>query len=98
MQHHKDIYVVIDSECSEKDDKITEIIQSVFKNPYVINENIKITICKSKTSAQEKSQDNVFIVDYPQCANIDYPQKELSNTLAVTQEELVHDKTDQPDA
>lgn len=86
VSHHNNIYIVIDRACLEKEDTITKIIQSVFKNPYVINENIKFTICKNTASKQEKSQDNAFITEHPKCTNIDYPQ-----------EELAHGETNQPD-
>eukprot|EP00919_Chromeraceae_sp_WS-2016_P028244 GHVR01066828.1.p1 GENE.GHVR01066828.1~~GHVR01066828.1.p1 ORF type:complete len:814 (+),score=99.18 GHVR01066828.1:57-2498(+) len=84
--HYNNVYIMIDSECREQEDTITEITQQVFKTPYVINENIKFTLCQSTASQQEKSLDNVFKKECPQCTEIDYPQKEL-----------VHGETEQPD-
>jgi hypothetical protein len=90
MKHHQDIYIIIDSECSEKDDKVTEIIQPVFKNPYVINETIKFTICKSTTSTQEKSPYSPYTTDNPQCSmSMTYfPQKELEQSETAQPDEL----------
>ena len=90
VSYHPDTYIIIDSECSEKDDKVTEIIQSVFKNPYVINENIKFTVCKSTTSTQEKSPYSPYTTDNPQCSmSMTYfPQKELEQSGTAQPDEL----------
>ncbi|MFK7761303.1 MAG: AAA family ATPase [Candidatus Midichloriaceae bacterium] len=96
-RHYNDVYIVVNSACSKEKDTITEIIQPIFKKPYLIDKNIKFTLCKITASKQEKSQDNVFITEYPQCVNTDYPQEKLPDTLVVMQEELAHDKTAQPD-
>ncbi len=89
-----DLYIVVDSECYKKKDTVTEIIQPVFKNPYVTNENIKFTVCKVTPSQLEKSSYTAFTTDHPQCVTMDYMQAEseevlLSNKPA-TQESLTH--------
>ena len=96
-RHYNDVYIVVNSACSNEKDTITEIIQPIFKKPYLIDKNIKFTLCKITAAKQDKSQDNVFTTECPQCVNTDYPQEKLPDTLVVMQEELAHNKTAQPD-
>ena len=95
VNHHNNVHIVVDSACSKKKDTITEIIQPVFKNPYVTNENIKYTICKITTPQQEKSSYTAFTIDHPQCPNTDLPQEELTNNAAIEKKELAHSETSQ---
>ena len=108
---HDNSHIVVDEACNNKEDKITEIVQPIFQNPYLIDEKIKFTLCQPKISQQRKSSDHVFKEWHPQCLETgglqkqslnnafkkEYPQEESSNNEEIEQKESVHSQTDQSD-